>query len=109
MASGSGGISFQGILTTTKTELQLSAQSTIRAFGVANKHGSNAINVTIYAFPNPNLRSSDDDDHIVFHKSVAANSTELFQFQSLVLPVQTHTYAAVASAGSDLILTVYGG
>ena len=109
MANGSGGISFQGILTTTKTQLQLSANNSIRAFGAANKHGSNAINVTIYAFPNPNLRSSDDDDHIVFHKSVAANTTELFQFQSMVLPARTHTYEAVASAGSDLILTVYGG
>ena len=77
MANGSGGISFQGILTTTKTQLQLSANNSIRAFGAANKHSSNAINVTIYAFPNPNLR--------------------------------THTYEAVASAGSDLILTVYGG
>ena len=98
----------QAVLATTNTELEVAGDGHVTALSATNKHTSNAIVISVYAFPTDNARSATDEEHLIWHSSLAASSTQIFELTRGSINFSKLRLTASASAGTDVTLTVFG-
>ena len=92
-------------LTTTLTRFEY-GRGVIRQAVIANTHASDACVVKIFLIPVNTDKKGTDAQHALFCKSVAAQSTEIFQPKEAIPVPETFELGATASADSKLTLTL---
>ena len=98
----------QAVLGTTNVELDVHGDGSLAALSATNKHTSNAIIVSVYAFPTDNKKSATDSEHLIWHTSLAASSTSTFELTQGSVDLALLRLSASATAGTDVTLTVFG-